>query len=205
VPVSWLVQQNGRLNSPWIIQVNLTNPEANRDFDVQFVPGIDTDKCFSRDGFFICRSIAAPDFKLWSASIPQGYNPEYAKRIILFKGPSQDFWRRTTERFHGTGKVDCTATKNAHSATEIAIEKNEERQTAFYLMCFPPGVILENQIFSRDEEDVPTNKNPMKSTAKQNMFEKDLRAMVLYWKIAVKGGVKIGKQVSNERDKDMFD
>ena len=61
------------------------------------------------------------------------------------------------------------------------------------LACFPPPIVLTNLIFSRDEEVVPLGKNPMKSQAADNPFKKDMRAMVLFWKIAIKGGKKVGK------------
>ena len=48
-------------------------------------------------------------------------------------------------------------------------------------------------------------KNPLKSLAKENEFVKDLRAMVLFWRIGIRGGKKVGKKVSKDEAKDLFD
>ena len=204
VPVSWLLNQKGTNKNPWIVQVNILNPERNRDFDIQFVEGIDQDDLYSRCGFHIRRTVAAPDYMLWEASIPQDYEEQFAKRIVLVKGPARDFWQKNSKKYHMAGKVKCDATKKAHSASEIAIEKSDDRHWAYYLVCFPPEIILDNQIFSKDEELIPVGMNPMKCEAANNDFEKDIRAMVLYWRVAVKEGTKIGIEEMKEESKTLF-
>jgi hypothetical protein len=193
VPTSWTVNQNGLLENPWILEVNIQRAEANRDFDIEHVQNIDQDDTYVRNGFHIRRMVAAEDHDDWTATIPTNYEPQYAKRIILVKGPSRDYWQRCTHKYHQDGHVRCEATKKAHSATEIAIEEDPGRQWTYYLLVFPPSIQLYNLIFSRDEEVVPLGRNPMKSKAADNHFKKDMRAMVLFWKIAIKGGKKVGK------------
>jgi hypothetical protein len=206
IPVDWLVNQDGTKENPWIVEVNLTRAEGNRDFDIEFVAGIDQDDIYTRNGFHIRKTVAAPDFHLWEATIPQHYLSQYSKRIILVTGPSRDYWQRSSNKYHATTKVNCPATKKAHSATEIAVEKLTARQLDHFLLCFPPEVVLENQIFSNDEETVPVYKNPMMLAISDadNVFEKDMRALILFWRIAVKGGTKVGRGVSLEESKTLF-
>jgi hypothetical protein len=199
VPVTWLQSQNGTQKNPWIVAVDIERAEGNRDFDIEHVIGIDQDDIYTRNGFDIRRTVAAPDMEEWTATIPTNFSPQYSKRVILFKGPSRDYWQRNTDKYHADGHVGCEATKKAHSATEIAIEELPVRQWSYYLLVFPPSIVLTNLIFSRDEEVVPQGKNPMKSKAADNPFKKDLRAMVLFWKIAIKGGKKVGKGKSTKK------
>jgi hypothetical protein len=206
VPVNWLVNQNGSLLNPWIVPVNLQRAEANRGFDIEYITGIEQDEIYTRDGFHIRLTIAAPDHEDWTATIPTHYDTQYSKRVIMIKGPSRDYWQRSTERYHEGGHVDCDATYKAHSATGIAIEEAPARQWSYQLLVFPPSIVLNNHIFSRDEEVVPIGKIPLKSKAAENPFKKDIRAMVLFWKIATKGGKKVGKgKKSKSTDATMFD
>ena len=97
VPTSWMVNQNGLLENPWILEVNIQRAEANRDFDIEHVQGIDQDDIYVRNGFHIRRMVAADDHDDWTATIPTNYEPQYAKRIIMVKGPSRDYWLRITK------------------------------------------------------------------------------------------------------------
>ena len=199
MPVSWLVDQNGSWQNPWIVKVDVERAESNRDFNVEHVVGIDQDDMYTCTGFHISCTVAAPDHEEWTAAIPTHIERQYAKRVIMVKGPSREFWLRDTEKYHEDGHVACEATKRAHSATEIVIEDAPGRQWSYFLLVFPPSIILTNLIFSRDEEVVPVGKNPMKSKSAENHFKKDLRAMVLFWKIAIKGGKKVGKGTNNKK------
>jgi hypothetical protein len=205
VPIAWLVAQSGTEQYPWIVQVDSQRPEANRDFDIQFVQHMDQDEIYSRNGFHIRRTVAPQDHEKWEATIPNGYDPQYAGRLILVKGPLQDYWQRSAETYHSTNKIKCPATKMAHSASEIAISGTTDRLWAYYLLCFGPEIALDNQIFSKDEYLVPMGKNPMVSAAKENAFQKDLRSLVLYWHIAVRGGTKISNGKKSDHSKDLFD
>ncbi|KAL7567072.1 hypothetical protein ACA910_002796 [Epithemia clementina (nom. ined.)] len=154
VPVVWYTRQDGTLSNPWIVQVDLSKPDHNLAFDIQAVEGIDQDTMFLRNGFHIRKSVAAPDYDLWEATIPMNFERQWHGRLVLIKGPAQDFWIRSCERYHGAGKVACKATKKAHSATEIAIDNSEDCFWAYYLLVFPPSILLDNQIFSKDEVSV---------------------------------------------------
>ena len=68
-------------------------------------------------------------------------------------------------------------------------------------MVFPPGVQLENKIFSLDDNIVPVTKNPLKlkKDHPENLFNKEILAMTLFWRIALKGGKKIGGKQSEKK------
>lgn len=209
VPLSWWTNQRGTLKNPWIIQVNTQWPEANRGFDIQFVEGMEEDD-YSRNAFHVRHSVAPHDHKEWQAIIPhpQAYDPtgKFDKRLILMKVPSRDGWQKKASKYHGPkNKVNCPATKKAHSASEIEINKVDERQWAYHLLCFPPEVELDNQIFSNDEATVPKAMNPMMCPSAENDFGKDFRAVVLFWRIAVKGGTKISNGSSVAQTAGLFD
>ncbi|KAL7579147.1 hypothetical protein ACA910_019171 [Epithemia clementina (nom. ined.)] len=121
VPALWFTQQDGTLSNPWIVQVDLLKPECNLAFDIQAVEGIDQDTIFSRNGLHIHKPVAAPDYDKWEATIPKNYEHEWDGWLVFIKGPAQDFWICKCDRYHGTRKIKCDATKKAHSATEIAI------------------------------------------------------------------------------------
>ena len=198
VPTSWLVNQNGTVKHPWIIAVNHLSAERNRDFDIQYVEGIDQDELFTRNGFHLRRSVPCQDHHLWDASIPDDvFGESWRGRLISMRGPAQDFWIRDPERYHKDeklSKINCAATKKAHSATMVAIEDSDDGSYwAHYRFAFHPSIKLDNQIFSKDETVIPTEYNPikMKSNDSENDFGRDLLGMTIFWRIACKGGTKI--------------
>jgi hypothetical protein len=206
IPNSYFTGADGSRNHPYTVAINTLHAERNGDFDVEFVNGMDQEGLYSRNGFHIRRTVAVPDHNYWEATIPQGFPSRLSKRLILVRGPSQDYFQRSAYQYHETMKESCNATKICHSATQLAIEEDNERQWKYYLLVFPNDTILDNQVFSKDEHVVPLGKNPitLKSAAANNDFKKDLRAMVLYWRIAVKGGTKHGKQEQKEEISKMF-
>ena len=203
IPHQWYFDQDGTNQHPWIIEVN-QYAERNREFCIQWVEGMDQNNIFKRNGYHIRRSIAPRDFDLWTATIPEGFEPEYADRLVLVKGPSLDDWVKDGERYHA--RLDCPATKDAHNETSLAIQEgNSARQWAFYLICFPYGTVLDNQVFSPDEGTIPVELNPVQVDAKDdNPFQKDLRGMTVFWKIAVAGGKKTGSAKKTVEAKKMF-
>ena len=212
-PLSLLAEQDGTVKRPWVVIVSGL-PERNRDFNIQFVERITQDDIFSRNGFHVRRAVAGPDFYLWEATIPDpeqfGLGPEWKDRIILIKGPAQDFWLRNTQRYHsGKNKIDCPATMKAHLATSVAIDEEDaqKRFWGYYILAFGPTIELDNQIFSREEGVVPIMNNPLtlKKDDADNKFGQKFLGMTVYWRIAVRGGIKIGQQKKREDDaKDMF-
>ena len=67
-------------------------------------------------------------------------------------------------------------------------------------------MLLENRIFSQDDNIVPVTKNPLKlkKDHSDNLFGKEMLAMTIFWHIAVSGGFRIGKKKEVEA-KSMFD
>jgi hypothetical protein len=148
---------------------------------------------YSHTGFDIRRAVAAPDFDQWEASIPtSGIPADHEFRVILIKGPSTDFWVRDTERYHKTGKIACEATKTAHSATSIEIQKDVNRQFSYWLLIFPEHVVLDNRIFSEDATSIRPGYNGMKVDETETEIGQKLFGLVVFWRIGEVGGRRVG-------------
>jgi hypothetical protein len=206
-PLSWSAFQDGTKANPYVVMVNLARPEANREFDIQYVEKMKAGH-YERNGFHIRMTVSCPDYDQWEAYIPKdGVFPmEYHRRLIMVRGPSRTFFECDSAMYHtkGTAVIDCPATKNAHLSTEIAIERDDLRQWSYYLLVFDAGVHLDNQIFSDDEHLLPRVENGLNCKAADNVFNKDIRGMTIFWRIAVTGGRKVSRAANQKDAKTMF-
>ena len=170
--------------------VNIDFPERNREFEIQFVNNMKKGK-FERHGFHIRMPVAALDYNKFSVTVPEfgAYSLEFKRRLLAVKGPSQNAWYKDYKLYHQTNA--CASTLKAHKKTTINIGKDFERQLTHWLLVFPPPISLSNQVFSDDEGTVPVSKNSLVILAADNISKKDLRQVVLFWKIAVNGGEQV--------------
>ena len=154
--LSWSSYQDGTRQHPWIVMVNIMQPESHWEFDVQFVLNIKFGK-YHRNGFHIRLSCKLQDYDKYEATIPipvggsSNYAVEYQKCLVLIQGPSRSAWLVDLDAYHATGKTkvsdDSDATKLANSATQFAIKKDAEQMDCFWILVFPPDIALDNQIF----------------------------------------------------------
>ena len=120
-PLSWSSYQDGSKNNPWLVMVNVERPEANREFDIEFVQQM-TRGVFERNGFHIRMSVATLDYDKWEATIPRaGFPSEFTNRLVLVNGPSNTCWERDTDRYHKCKNLTCIQTKNAPMGTQLEI------------------------------------------------------------------------------------
>ena len=140
IPSTWLMRQCGTKTFPWIIQVDQERPEGHGFFDVQYVENIVVDSHFLMNGFHIRLAVAPLDYEAWRAIIPGGYPKQYAKRLMLVKGPSLNYSQRNTKNYHDSAPIDCSATEKAHGATQVSIGKDDERQWMYFLIVFHPAL-----------------------------------------------------------------
>ena len=137
--------------------------------------------------------------------MPTGGIPaEYEFRVILIKGPSTNFGVRDTERYHKTGKIACEATRTAHSATSIEIQKDVNRQFLYWLLIFTEHVVLENRIFSDDATNVLPGYNGMKVDEKDTEIGQKLFGLVMFWQIGEVGGCRVGNGQPKPDAKKLF-
>jgi hypothetical protein len=193
--LSWSTRQDGSMQSPWLQFVDIERPEVNREFGIQYVLQM-TQGQYERNGFHIRMTVAALDWDKWEAVIPKqgAYPAEYNNRLVLVKGPSFSYFEKNSEEYHkGSDKNNCTHTTKAHTATELEIEKDTARQWTYYLLVFPHNIVLDNSIFSDDDDILPIVPNPVISLGANNAFDKDIRGMVVYWCIAIAGGRKVSR------------
>jgi hypothetical protein len=131
----------------------------------------------------------------WKAFIPTSKEfPKLAPFIggaVMVKGPSRSYWMSDAEMYHQKG--DCQITKNAHEKTNTAIKMDPNRQTSFYLIVFPKGIILENPIFSGNNSFLQMWKNGMKLGPDHARYpfkkkkKMDVVGICLWWRIGIAG------------------
>jgi hypothetical protein len=73
--------------------------ERNLGFDIEYVPGVEHDDHL-HDSVTIRCTVPVVDHDKWEANIPAGPTEHDNKRLVLIRGPSQDFWTRSPEQFH---------------------------------------------------------------------------------------------------------
>ena len=180
------LRQDGTNTHPYVKFVSFHFPERNLGFDVEYVLGVEHDDQM-HDSVIIRRTVPVVDHDKWEAKIPAGPAEHDNKRLVLIRGPSQDFWMGSPERFHRNR--ECAPTRKVHQATQVAIENDDNRKHSYWLLVFPDDVAFDNKIFSGEREEgthVTLDKAPQRVLANANPTEKDLLGMVLVWRIAQK-------------------
>jgi hypothetical protein len=178
------LRQDGTKTHPYVKFVSFEFPERNFGFDVEYVPCIERAKNL-HDSVTIRLTVPLMDHDQWEAFIPGGCGEQDNKRLVLFKGPSQDFWMCAPERYHHNRA--CVPTRQANQATKVAIENDEDRKHTYWLLAFPDDVSFDNKIFSGEGSHVILDKAPQAVEAAKNPTEQKLLGMVLAWRIAQKG------------------
>jgi hypothetical protein len=191
---------DGRKEFPYIIDVDPTHPEQNHIFDIECCSTVHNAHEYL--AYHIRAAIPCPDYNLWEATIPKMLPRKlcgYAKRAMLVKGPSQPSWLRDVKRYHtklGKHKKSCPETERKHTNTSLEIAKNPERAHSYWLLLWPAGVVLDNQIFSNHPTEVEKGVVPMEVDKNGNEFKKVLFGMAIYWRITEKYG---GTQVEDNK------
>jgi hypothetical protein len=86
------------------------------------------------------------------------------------------------EHYHHN--TTCDRTKDVHESTLNDIGNDQNRQWLYYWLVFPKGTVLDNRVFSSDDDIVETA--PLGLTVKK--ADKSISAVSVYWRIAKKGG-----------------
>jgi hypothetical protein len=148
----------------------------------------------------------------WKAFIP--ISKEFPKlaplidRAVMVKGPSRSYWMSNAEMYHQKGGFQIT--KNAHKKTDTAIEMDPNRQTSFYLIVFPKGIILDNYIFSGNNSDLEMWKHGMQLGPDHARYpfkkkKMDVLGMCLWWRIGIARGTRIRNGEAKEYANNVFD
>lgn len=87
------------------------------------------------------------------------------------------------------------------------MSKNLERTFCYWLLIFPPDIKLDNQIFSGNAAEIKIEPNPtvLKSDDELNTLKKDIRMMMVYWRIAEVGGRLRENLATSIKDEDIFE
>ena len=96
--------------------------------------------------------------------------------------------------------MNCDATKAIHSAVELEIKEDEQRQFTYWYIICPDNFIIDNRVFSEDDEHVLSDEVPMKLDKDDGEFEVDLFAVAIYWRVGLAGGRRL-KETKKKIDK----
>jgi hypothetical protein len=147
------------------------------------------------------------DFSKWEAYLEK-------PNCILFKGPSRSYWESPailwSPECHNVKNKKShpfpndPATKKAHKATELAIEKDPLHEENWWQAEIPKGkdedtdLVLDNTILSGTSDGDKIRKEVQK--LKSVEFGGNLKGLVLVWKIAEVGGIQTEKQMEQVPD-----
>ena len=198
------IRQDGTLEYPFIHIVNEDFPERNRGLDIVLVPEI-VHREHTRDAFNIRKTVPVGNAGDWDAFIPLERYPGLARRAIILRGPSHDFFTKDTERYHGDKRnINCEPTKKKHSATEQAINDSPSRQYEHTLLIFKKGVVLENHVFSDNAKSIDVEVNDMTADIDNGGDKLEVMGISLLWRIAVAGGSKLASGNPKKGQKKLF-
>jgi hypothetical protein len=149
----------------------------------------------------------------WKAFIPTSKEfPKLAPligRAIMVKGPSRSYWMSDIGMYNQQ-KGDCQITKNALEKTDTAIKANPSCQKSFYLIVFLKGIMLDNYIFSSNDNDLEMWKHGMKLGPNHARYpfkkkKMDVVGMCLWWRIGIAAGTPICNGEAKEYANDLFE
>lgn len=186
----------GTKKNPYFICVDVSLPERNNGFDIQYVESMNFDNSLHA-GFHIRRCIPIQDGQFWEATMAPSALVS-GNRAILVKGPSQSYWLRDPEKWYDrTKESKCQATRDKHLATHVAIgegkhgddaNNEEDRFYLYWLLIFPSDITLDNTIFSPGNTRVlAAEMVGMESKLFHGKKEHTHYGAGIFWRIGVKG------------------
>jgi hypothetical protein len=103
--------------------------------------------------------------------------------------------------------------KLAHVMTNTAIKMDPNRQSCYYLIVFLKGIILDNYIFSSNNNILQMYTNGMKVGPEHRRYpfkkkkkkKMELICMSLWWRIGIAGGTIIGDGKEEADPSNFFD
>jgi hypothetical protein len=187
----------GTKRAPYLVAVDLVNPERNGIFDITRVENMERDE-FERSGLHIRLSIDDNDQSNWESKIPnsEDYPKEFEGRIIHVNGQALPFWLRHTALYHDWMPEPCPATKKAHENADKARAEDPNREEIHYALVLPPGSVVDNQILSKHERKLPLGNIllDMDQKDQRNDAGMAIEGNIIYWEIAFVGGREIGEK-----------
>jgi hypothetical protein len=181
-------KMDGSDDYPYIIIVDPNKPEANWGFEVSLVPQVEF-KHFTRDIYHIRKVVGQTQIALWEARIPTEKYPHLARRAVLIKGPSQDYWHQDAMRYHA--EMKCDRTRIVHQTLQTSIAGNPARMRSTWLLVFPPTTQFENHVLSGDANYVLKETLDLYGSIWEGNEEIQLLGTDVHWRIALKGGEMI--------------
>ena len=168
--------------NPHIIHVT-NNPEDHREFCITQVERM-LHGHLRKKGYHIRILTDYMCIKKWCATMYRGSVADFHNRALLVKGPSRSCWFDNVELYH---RADfCKETKDSHFETRMKIASNEARQFQYWLLVFPPDVILDQ---SPDGDPDLVERNEIGIMEDVNGIQ--YRNLFVFWKVYLRdGGVR---------------
>ena len=195
----WVQPPQGTVDDPYRINVDLVRPEKNREFDIAYIP-MKTVKGYARNVVHIRVDSAPGDHQLWEMTVPHG-----ALRQLIIRGPSRSLHYSDEEKFHW--KKKCTVTYGIHAMVADDIERSPGRKFSYWLLQFPPEIILDNGVFADNQIEVSRNKVGLSFTEQETGIKGiSSNCTMVYWEIAEKkAGLHVGTKEKEEDNDACFD
>lgn len=149
------------------------------------------DKNFSYNCFVLSTRVFSPDHTedKFSARMWNGHE-NYKGRAVMVKEPFHRSLGRPkfSEAFYGS--ISDEAKESFHEAAQS--KANDQELTSRYtLFIFPPDIVIDNAIVSRNSDIPMTFTKKMKATAtKHAELGSDVNFHVVSWRFAIKGTIK---------------
>jgi hypothetical protein len=186
--------------------VNQDKPEANWGFGISLVKQVEHQN-YHCDLYHIRHATGITMEDEWEAMVPVKKYPSLAERIVLVRGPSQDYFHQDAERYHQDSF--CAETKKAHETLQTNIAADKSRQECWWLLVFPEGTVLENHIISGDA--VHVKKEFMELSEKNSAInekgkteEVEQLSGEVYWRIALTGGERLRSPAPSKKKKRQY-
>ena len=184
----------GSKENPHKIHVNPRYPERHQEFDIQEVNAIEHNR-WIRKGFHIRTDIGLKDKEHWRAWMVDIAG--YKNRAIMVKGRSRKSFYDENGSYHR--RNFCRSTRRQHCNTTQDIKDHEDRWYTYWVLLFPPGVMLDNVIISGD----PTQLRMQSIGVHETMNGIQTASLVIYWVIAQRsGGLRQPVNEANDLDND---
>eukprot|EP00978_Attheya_sp_CCMP212_P043901 scaffold294594_cov94-Attheya_sp.AAC.1 len=196
-------QPDGTKGNPYIIHANLKCMERNGGFEVVGMHDVEHNfKKYDVVEFRVHSTLNDGNkwsAEIWSSGIPHEY--QYQNRAIMIIGPSVDEFSKDKDKSASKFVEDevCPNSLSARNTQLLAIGKDADHKSNYYLLLFPQDFDLDNSVFCHDTTTIKKFKKDMSKPHPSRHREIHTGSFVI-WRVALRGGMEVGEE---EEDKQL--
>ena len=207
-PLQIMVSKMGTQDNPFPIYVDLEETHLNLGFDIARVVGTKHEH-HKYAAFHIRRSVDVPDFMHWSAYVPHSNSlpMNEVSRVIIIKGPSKSYWFRDQDELYHDNleeKDACPVLKDTLVARSLTFNTDPNKFFFYWKLIFPEGTDLDNAVYSNDLPLLKRDFVSMGLRKEESDFTVDIPGVILVFKIAERGGVRVSKEKDEVPELDFY-